>query len=161
MVRTVEDSLDPFQFAYSSKKRVDDAVLTLLNLLCRHLDCPGTHTHLLFLDFSSAFNTIQPHILANKLLSYFKLCPGIVGWILDFVVDWSQFVRVNGFVSDVLFPSTFTSCTLKFPTGKTHSEVRRRYSYSESITGKAHSTRPSGGWFYRVVGQLLFKIKCQ
>ncbi len=60
--------------------------------------------HLLFLDFS--FNTVQSHILAKKLLSNFILSPGIVGWILDFLVDRSQCVRVNGTVSDMLCSST-------------------------------------------------------
>ncbi len=38
----------------------------LLNLLFTYLEGPHTHTCLLFLDFSSAFNTIQPHILADN-----------------------------------------------------------------------------------------------
>ncbi len=106
LVKAVEDILDPFQFAYRSKRGVDDAVLTLLNLVFRHLESPATHAHLLFLDFTSAFNTIQPHILASKLLSYFNLCPSIVGWIVDFLTDRSQRVRVNSALSDVLFSST-------------------------------------------------------
>ena len=45
-------------------------------------------------------------MLAIKLLSYLNLCPGIVGRSLDFLVDRSQCVRVNGSVSDMLFSST-------------------------------------------------------
>lgn len=83
---TVVDSLDPLQFAYRNKRRVDDAALTLLNLIFKHLEGPGTHAHLLFLNFSLAFNTIQPHILANKLLSNFNFqvqCYKYLGTITD------------------------------------------------------------------------------
>lgn len=45
---------------------IEDALITLLNLLFKHLESSGTHDTLLFLDTSSAFNTIQPHILARK-----------------------------------------------------------------------------------------------
>ena len=38
--------------------------------------------------------------------AYFNLCPGLVGWILDFLVGRSQLVRVNGSMSDLLFSST-------------------------------------------------------
>ena len=52
---------------------MDDAKLFVLNTLYRHLEGPETHVRILFADFSSAFNTIQPHILANKLVSHFSV----------------------------------------------------------------------------------------
>ena len=55
--------LDPFQFAYSAKRGVQDATITLLNFLYKHLERSGNHARLLFVDFSSAFNTTQSHLL--------------------------------------------------------------------------------------------------
>jgi len=78
----------------------------LLNLLTKHLEGKNTHARLLFIDFSSAFNTIQPHILARRLLEYYKLNHNLVGWLLDFLTNRMQRVKVNGSFSDVLILST-------------------------------------------------------
>ena len=63
ILAVTECNLDPLQFAYRSGRGVDDAKLFILNTLYRHLEGPQTHGRILFADFSSAFNTIQPHIL--------------------------------------------------------------------------------------------------
>ena len=47
---------DPFQFAYRSKRSVEDAIILLLNNAYTHLDKPRSFCRILFLDFSSAFN---------------------------------------------------------------------------------------------------------
>ena len=73
ILAVTEYNLDPLQFAYRSGRGVDDAKLFILNTLYRHLEAPQTHARILFADFASAFNIIQPHILANKLVSYFSL----------------------------------------------------------------------------------------
>ncbi len=75
--------LDPLQFAYQARRGVEDAPSTLLNMIMKHLDGRKTHVRLLFVDFSSAFNSIQPHVLVNQLISEFKLQFKIVGWLLD------------------------------------------------------------------------------
>jgi hypothetical protein len=49
--------LDPFQFACQPSRGVDDAILTLLNMVYRHLEGAKSHVRVLFVDFSSAFNT--------------------------------------------------------------------------------------------------------
>lgn len=67
----VEHHLDPFQFAYRAGRGVEDAAVTLLHLLYKHLEAPHTHARLLFADFS--FNTIQPFLLADRLDNHFKL----------------------------------------------------------------------------------------
>ena len=67
LLRDTEHLLDPMQFAYRSKRGVDDATLTLLNNIYRHLDRPNSYARLLFLDFSSAFTTIQSYLLLQKL----------------------------------------------------------------------------------------------
>ncbi|KAK0132916.1 hypothetical protein N1851_031724 [Merluccius polli] len=60
----IHQHLDPLQFAYKTKRGTEDAVACLL----QHLDSPGTTVRILFADFSSAFNTIQRHLLIQKLL---------------------------------------------------------------------------------------------
>ena len=94
------------QFAYRPIRGVEDATVTLLNLLFKHLEGKGTLARLLFIDFSSAFNTIQPHVLALRLLEHFNISNNLVGWILNFLTDRTQKVRVNGTVSDQLTSST-------------------------------------------------------
>lgn len=70
----VQGLLDPMQFAYRVNRRVDDATTTLFNYLYKYLEGTKTNVRLSFVDFSAAFDTIQPHcILASKLLSTFNL----------------------------------------------------------------------------------------
>jgi len=66
--KDVFDILDPLQFAYRPNRGVVDATLSLLNNIYKHLETPKAYVRILFVDFSSAFNTIQPHILIQKLL---------------------------------------------------------------------------------------------
>ncbi len=86
-------------------------------MIMKHLDGRKTNVKLLFVDFSSAFNTIVytpllfillliPHVLVKKLISEFKLEFKIVGWLLDFLSDRMQRVRVNRTFSDTLITST-------------------------------------------------------
>ncbi len=98
--------LDPLQFAYRLNRGVQDATVTVLNLILNHLEGNRNHARLLFVNFSSAFNTIQPHLLAEKLVHQFKLEANLVGWILDFLTNRSQRVRVNGHLSDLTLTST-------------------------------------------------------
>lgn len=76
------------------------------HLILKHLEGTKTHVRTLFVDFSSAFNTIQPHLLVQKLLHRFQLDPCLSGWILDFLINRSQRVRVNGHHSGLLSTST-------------------------------------------------------
>lgn len=100
LTTAVQEKLDPMQFAYRSSRGVEDATITLLYLVHKHLENSKTHARLLFADFSSAFNTIQPNILCSKLLSEFGLNPGLVRWIFDFLICRPQRVKVNATYSD-------------------------------------------------------------
>ena len=68
LISSVADRMDPLQFAYKAKRGVEDATLTLFDLISSHLDYPGTTVGVLFMEFSSAFNTTQPHVLIKTLL---------------------------------------------------------------------------------------------
>ncbi|KAI2650245.1 RNA-directed DNA polymerase from mobile element jockey [Labeo rohita] len=100
--------LDPLQFAYRRQRGVEDATATLLNLVLKHLEGNKTYIKPLFVDFSSAFNLLQPYILADKLITNFGLDFNLVGWILDFLRDRTQRVRVNGSLSASLMTSIGT-----------------------------------------------------
>ncbi len=95
--------LDPLQFAYRANRSVDDAVNMGLHFTLQHLDRPGTYVRILFVDFSSAFNTIIPDTLQNKLtqLSVPTSVP-----TNSFLTDRQQLVRLGKFSSSTRTTST-------------------------------------------------------
>ena len=98
-------SLDPLQFAYKAKRGVEDAILTLMELVTHHLDQRDTFTRILLMDFSSAFNTLQTHLLLSRLLDL-DVSPSIVLWVRAFLRDRSQTVCVNSVKSNELISNT-------------------------------------------------------
>ncbi|KAK3518362.1 hypothetical protein QTP86_018292, partial [Hemibagrus guttatus] len=85
-------SLDPLHFAYCLNRSTDDAITTILCLSLTHLDNKDTYARMLFIDFSSAFNTIIPQHLIEKL-SLLGLNTSLCNWILDFLTGRPQSVR--------------------------------------------------------------------
>ena len=71
---------DPLQFAYRQRKSVQDAVLTLIHDISKHLENRNSQARILFIDFSSAFNSIQTHILFKKLLEI-NVNTDLLAWI--------------------------------------------------------------------------------
>ena len=59
--------LDPFQLAHRSNRSVDDAVALGLHHVLQHLESANTYARIRFVDFSSAFNTVIPGQLFDKL----------------------------------------------------------------------------------------------
>ncbi len=86
--------LDPLQFAYRANRSVDDAVNMGLHYILQHLDKPGTYARILFVDFSSTFNTIIPDTLQNKL-TQLSVPTSICQWITSFLTDRQQLVRLG------------------------------------------------------------------
>ncbi|KAK3517722.1 hypothetical protein QTP70_016495, partial [Hemibagrus guttatus] len=97
--------LDPLQFAYRANRSVDDAVNMALHFILQHLDSPGSYARILFVDFSSAFNTIIPALLRDKLFQL-NVPDSMCSWITDFLTDRRQFVRLGTHVSDLQHIST-------------------------------------------------------
>ena len=85
----VGDQLDPFQFAYKDSRGVEDASLTLLNLITQHLQKAKSYVRILFVDFSSAFNTTEPYVLLKRLIDLL-VNSNLVLWIIE--IDRSVFV---------------------------------------------------------------------
>ena len=73
---------------------VDDATLTLLNTVSKHLYCTGNFFRILFMELSSAFNTILPRLLLQRLLDL-QVNPTLVLWIRAFLCDRPQRVCVR------------------------------------------------------------------
>ncbi len=126
-------SLDPLQFAYRANRSVDDAVNVGLHYVLQHLDRPGTYVRMLFVDFSSAFNTIIPDTLQNKL-TQLSVPTSVCQWINSFLTYRQQLVRLGKCTSStgtistgapqgcVLSPLLFSlyrnDCTSKDPSFK-------------------------------------------
>ena len=101
---------DPYQFAYACNRCVDDATLALTDYVLEHLDNANTtsrkyYSKILFIDFSSAFNTIQPHIMMKKL-GDMKVHLTLVLWIREFLTQRPQYVKYVGAKSDVIHTNT-------------------------------------------------------
>ena len=106
-LRLATESLsDPMQFAYKANRSVEDAVSMTLHQITQHLETPKTYARILFLDFSSAFNTIVPQKLYDKLLNTLHIDRSMCNWVLDFLLDREQIVRVGGLVSDKVVLNT-------------------------------------------------------
>ena len=63
-----EPKLDNYQFAYRKGRCTDDAIHTYVNTVIEHLEKSNSYVRTLFIDFSSAFNTIKPDILIKLLI---------------------------------------------------------------------------------------------
>lgn len=97
--------LDPLQFAYQPHIGVEDAIIFLTHKSLSHLEKQGSTVRVMFFDFSSAFNTIQPCLLRDKLLAM-HLHPDTTAWITDYLTGRPQYVRVDGCTSEVVTCST-------------------------------------------------------
>ena len=105
LLNCTQPCMDPFQFAYKKNRGTDEATLTLLQQAYHHLENPGSFVGILFIDCSSALNTIQPHLLVKKLLSY-NAAPRLVLWITQFLINRTQSVRFHRAVSSIVSTST-------------------------------------------------------
>ncbi|KAI4900272.1 hypothetical protein NFI96_023152 [Prochilodus magdalenae] len=98
-------SLDPLQFAYRPNRSTDDAITTTLHLALTHLDNKDAYVRMLFIDFSSAFNAIIPQHVIGKL-RVLGLNTSLCNWVLDFLTDGPQSVRIGNNISSTTTLST-------------------------------------------------------
>ena len=102
----IEEHLDPYQFSYRKNKSTEDATLLYNNLVVEHLENNNAYVRSVFIDFSSAFNTLlKPDIVINKLMTL-NASPILSKFILDFLTNREQRVRINDILSTVLSIST-------------------------------------------------------
>uniref|UniRef100_A0A669F608 Reverse transcriptase domain-containing protein n=1 Tax=Oreochromis niloticus TaxID=8128 RepID=A0A669F608_ORENI len=97
--------LDSHQFAYRKNRSTEDAIAIVLHTLLEHLENRNTYARLLFVDYSSAFNTIRPYRLRPKL-HQLGLNSSLCNWITDFLTNRRQSVRVGKNTSSTLVVNT-------------------------------------------------------
>uniref|UniRef100_A0A3B3I9A9 Reverse transcriptase domain-containing protein n=1 Tax=Oryzias latipes TaxID=8090 RepID=A0A3B3I9A9_ORYLA len=100
-------TLDSHQFAYRENRSTEDAVSLALHATLSHLEHPDTYVRMLFVDFSSAFNTVIPDKLTLKLHNL-GLPASLCLWIKDFLTNRPQVVRIGDSTSSTLILSTGT-----------------------------------------------------
>lgn len=89
------------QFTYQQHIGVEDLIIFLTHKALSHLERQGSTGRVMFFNFSSAFNTIQPCLLKDMLLH-----PNTTAWILDYFTGRPQYVRMGSCVSEVVMIST-------------------------------------------------------
>ncbi len=109
---SIPATLDPLQFAYRPNRSTDDAISQVLHLSLSHIDSKnGNYVRVLFIDYSSAFNTIVPTKLAVKL-SDLGLNTSLCDWIQDFLTGRLQVVKMGQFTSITLNIGAPRGCVL-------------------------------------------------
>ena len=69
------------------------------------METAGNYARILFIDFSSAFNTIQRHVMIDKLQKL-EVPAALVHWVYNFLCNRPQCVRVGDIKSPVLVSNT-------------------------------------------------------
>ncbi|KAI4886334.1 hypothetical protein NFI96_000178 [Prochilodus magdalenae] len=98
-------TLDPHQFTYRSNRSTEDAIFTALHTALTHLDCQNSYVRMLFIDFSAAFNTMIPSKLMSKL-NHLGISTKLCNWILDFLTDRPQSVKLDNLSSSFIRMNT-------------------------------------------------------
>ena len=103
----IKDKIDDTnQYAYRRNRSTDDALLVLLDRITYELDkSPKNYVRPVFIDFISAFNTINSSILIQRLTDK-QINSNIVAWVYDFLTDRSQRVKTCNEISEALTVST-------------------------------------------------------
>ena len=104
----IPETLDPLHFVYRLNRSTDDAIFIALHTALSHLNKRNTYVRMLFIDYSSVFNTLVPLKLITKLRSL-GLNTSLFNWILDFLTGRPQAVRVGKNTSATLILNTGAS----------------------------------------------------
>ena len=83
----------------------DEAIAITLHTALSHLDKRNTYVRMLFIDYSSPFNTIIPSKRIIKL-GALGLTPSLCTWVLDFLKGRPQVVKVGNNTSTSLILNT-------------------------------------------------------
>ena len=94
LMQVVSPKMDGLQLAYRKNRSVADATLTMLNKIYQHLDKQGSYVRALFVDFSSAFNTILPQVIIQKFIDL-NVPSYLCSWISDFLTGRKQRVCIS------------------------------------------------------------------
>ena len=84
---------------------MDNAIAIALHTALSNLGKKNTYVRMLFIDYSSAFNTIVPSMLIIRLWAL-GLNPDLCNWVLDFLTGGPQVVKVGNNTSTFLLLNT-------------------------------------------------------
>ena len=110
------------QLAYRPGHSTETALQTVVNDLFLSLD-KGSISVLALLDFSSAFDTIDPTVLVHRLHTDFGFTDTVLQWLTSYMTDRTHYVSLYIHCSafaplhlafsqgSVLGPMLFTMCT--------------------------------------------------
>ena len=111
VLQFMQSIVDPFlgriQFAYRENRFIEDAVSLGLFYVLQHQDSPKAYARIFFVDYSSAYNTIIPQKLFEKIQNV-GVPRSMCRWILDFLLNRPQVVKIGGNLSSSLTSSTGT-----------------------------------------------------
>jgi hypothetical protein len=83
-----------FQSAYKSGHSTETALLKIKSDIHSSLAC-GMPTSVVLLDLSAAFDTIDHHILLDRLSSWFGLNGSVLAWFKSYLSDRVQSVKIG------------------------------------------------------------------
>ncbi|KAI4903352.1 hypothetical protein NFI96_000122 [Prochilodus magdalenae] len=101
----IDVTVDPHQYAYRRNRSTDDAISSVVHTALTHLEQKDSYVRMLFVDFTSAFNTMIPQTLTDKLSSL-GLRSSLCNWVLDFLTNRPQSVRIHNLSSSTTILST-------------------------------------------------------
>uniref|UniRef100_A0A3B3H7K8 Reverse transcriptase domain-containing protein n=1 Tax=Oryzias latipes TaxID=8090 RepID=A0A3B3H7K8_ORYLA len=105
ITESIDITKDLHQYAYRSNRSTEDAISSVVHTTLTHLENKNAYVRLLFVDFTSAFNTIIPQTLTQKLHTL-GLNPTLCNWVLDFLTDRPQSVKIRNVSSSPITLST-------------------------------------------------------
>ena len=105
LIPQVRPHWDSLQVTYQQGHSVVDAVATLLQTLYSHLEKQGSYSRALYVDFSSAFNTISS-LMLTRLLIEMNVNTHLIHWIVSFLTDRRQRVRFKDTMSSYITTNT-------------------------------------------------------
>uniref|UniRef100_A0A1A7YZ32 Uncharacterized protein n=1 Tax=Iconisemion striatum TaxID=60296 RepID=A0A1A7YZ32_9TELE len=84
---------------------VEDALIYLQHRALNHLEMQKSTVRIMFFDFSSAFNTIQPCLLQQKMRGA-GVDEHLTAWITNYLTNRPQYVKLHNCMSEVVVCST-------------------------------------------------------
>ena len=99
-------------FCLQANRSTNDAIITLIHEIT-HLDGDSKFARFLFIDYTSSFNTMQPHIFISRLAEY-NIPARLQLLVLDFPTNRHQYVRTESQLSNTITINTGApqSCVL-------------------------------------------------
>ena len=90
---------EPLQSAYKKHHSTETALVKVTNDILRALD-KRQCVHLVLLDLSAAFDTIDHQVFLNQLHSEYGMSAGITDWMKSYLTNRQQKVCINGTASE-------------------------------------------------------------